>query len=89
MTTPKLTLSADRTQIVDDHGNLVADVAQYSRDPSFTDRNAFLLASAPALYAALSTLLKMVEDDDWTTVELNEARTALALARGEKGGEVK
>lgn len=44
--------------------------------------NAHLIAAAPAMYEALTNLLKMVEDGDYTTIELNEARAALAQAEG-------
>jgi hypothetical protein len=35
---------------------------------------------AAELLSALTTLLKMVEDGDWTTVELDEARAVIAKA---------
>lgn len=41
-----------------------------------------LITAAPDLLAALETLVKMAEDGDWTTVELEEARAAIAKARG-------
>ena len=50
------------------------------------EANAQLICTAvnshQALVEALGTLLKMVEDGDWTTVELDEARAALSLATG-------
>ena len=47
-------------------------------------QNAPIIAAAPAMYEALGNLLKMVEDGDYTTIELNEARAALAQAEGSK-----
>ena len=38
--------------------------------------------SAPELLRTLTTLVKMVEDGDWTDIELNEARAAIARAEG-------
>ena len=46
------------------------------------EADARLFAAAPAMYEALGNLLKMVEDGDYTTIELNEARAALAQAEG-------
>ena len=40
-----------------------------------------LLKQRDELLAALETLVKMVEDGDWTTVELNDARTAIERAK--------
>ena len=51
-----------------------------SRDEA--QANMTLLKAAPAMYEALGNLLKMVEDGDYTTIELNEARAALAQAEG-------
>ena len=57
-------------------------VATISPDLIAHKANARLIAAAPDLLAALETLTKMVEDGDWTTVELNDARAAIAKAEG-------
>lgn len=44
------------------------------------DANARLIAAAPELLQCLITLVKMVEDGDLTTTELNEARAAILKA---------
>ena len=46
-------------------------------------KRATMFAAAPNLLAALETLTKMVEDGDWPTVELKEARAAIAQAKGQ------
>lgn len=56
------------------------------------EANARLIASAPALYAALEDVLGMIEQSGSILRESNTFRSAIAalsLARGEKGGEVK
>ncbi len=61
-------------------GNQVAVIGGKKLDEM--NANAHLIAAAPAMYEALGNLLKMVEDGDYTTIELNEARAALAQAEG-------
>ena len=63
-------------------GGLVAGVSAWWVDTESARHNAHLIAAAPAMYEALGNLLKMVEDGDYTTIELNEARAALAQAEG-------
>jgi len=46
------------------------------------EANARLIAAAPEMYEAVATLVRMVTDGDWTTVELNEARALLARVEG-------
>lgn len=46
--------------------------------------NAQLIAAAPDLYAALETLVGWFADDDYDFQKLDDARAALAKARGEK-----
>lgn len=44
--------------------------------------NARLIASAPELLQSLITLVKMTEDDDLTTEEINVAKRLIARAEG-------
>lgn len=50
---------------------------------TYDKRDAAIVAAAPDLLDALQMLLKMTEDGDVTTVELNEARAAIAKAKGD------
>ena len=65
-----------------DHYNIMYD--GYVADFKEADRR--LIAAAPDLLSALGMLVKMIEDDDWTTVELDEAREAIAKAEGRDEG---
>ena len=66
--------------------DIVADCNGTIFDPPEDDANARLIAAAPDLLSALGMLVKMIEDDDWTTVELDEAREAIAKAEGSDEG---
>lgn len=61
----------------------IIGVVPKTGDEEYDDRvtyaNLKLMASAKAMYSILHILVKMVEDGDWTTVELDEARAVLAL----------
>ena len=63
-------------------GRIIADCESTSPPIAEDKANAALVAAAPAMYEALGNLLKMVEDGDYTTIELNEARAAIAQAEG-------
>lgn len=52
-------------------------------DNSLFARLGSLIAAAPDLLRCLGVLVKMVEDGDWTTIELDEARAAIKAAQGE------
>ena len=62
--------------IKDSAGHTVLSESQGLRNKE----HAALIAAAPELLEALTNLLKMVEDGDYTTIELNEARQAIASA---------
>jgi len=46
------------------------------------DRQAALIAAAPELLQALHNLVKMTEDGDLTSIELDEAKAVIAKAEG-------
>lgn len=60
----------------------ICDIAEADDVPAFRLADAHLIAAAPELLQCLETLLKMVEDGDYTTIELNSARAAIAKATG-------
>lgn len=64
-------------------GTCVATLPSSSKhhpEDSEREANARLISAAPDLLSALTILLKMIEDGDFTTLELNEARAAIAKA---------
>ena len=61
---------------------IIAGVGGMNFTPDTNLANARLISAAPDLLIALETLTEMVADGDWTTVELNEARAAIAKAKG-------
>lgn len=96
MTTPE-TLSFDGRSVIrsDEYRTAAAELNRY-QTPEQIAYYGNLFASAPALYAALenaeSAIRALVDGDydpDKVQATYAECRAALALARGEKGGEVK
>ncbi len=87
--------SASHARVTDSNGNTIAECPKYGAGffPSkelaelapwkHATENAFLIACAPELLQILEVLLKMYEDGDVTTVELDEARAIIRKAKGQ------
>jgi len=77
-----------RRNIVADDGELLMHDEAYCPACPSNDDAWFLIAAAPALYAALLDCVKVLEIDlglpSVATTEVSRARAALAAARGEK-----
>ena len=82
-------IGAEHAEVRDKNGRRIAVViGGYPRRTKTEDANAYLLAAAPDLYAALKDLydvLYAATDGDrvWTMDKQQAARDALAKARGE------
>lgn len=70
---------------------VVGNTHNTGRDEAEDEANAAFIARAcnahEGLVEALTNLTKMVEDGDWTSVELVEARAALAQAQDPKDSD--
>ena len=64
------------------NGDVVVSVHKYGKEH---DANARLIAAAPELFESLDRLVtQMTDEGGWEGYSLNEARAALAKARGAK-----
>ena len=83
-------LRANFSMIASDDGHVVAGIANaipgsnYNEDLATQRKDARLIIAAPKLLQSLIDIVKMVEDGDLTTIELDEAKATIAEAGGVK-----